>query len=61
MRFSIITFMAFLLAACGPAVVSPMYSPVNTQGNVIQADTGPAENDLNDEFCPPGEASKNNC
>ena len=58
--FTVLLF-GLMLAACGPTEVKPMYSPVNTEGNTIQADTGPANEDLNDEFCPPGEAELNNC
>ena len=62
MRSVITIFFAMIfLSACGPTEVTPMYSPVNTAGNTIQADTGPQNEDLNDEFCPPGEAELNNC
>lgn len=61
MRIFTLLFFSVILGACGPTKVTPMYSPVNTDGNVIQADTGASDEDLNNEFCPPGEAELNNC
>ena len=50
-----------LIAACSDIEPAPMYSPVNTEGNQLQTDTGPIEKDLNDEFCPPDAAVRNHC
>ena len=49
------------VSACSDVKAGDMYSPVDTSGNSLSADTGPIDQDLNDEFCPPDSAARNNC